>query len=364
MKMKKIKIRIWTGSILLILAAALLWAANKVEGFAQWYSVVIYDTLVNIIARIFGIFPFSVVELLLYALVVSCIFLTGRFLVKCVKNIIKKKSNKKMLVNYATGFYVLASALFFVYVANCGVNYHRDSFAKSSGIELEPYTIEELVEICELMTEYVNHYAKLVTRDELGVMYLTEDVQVIARETMKNLAQTYPELSGYYPKPKGLLVPWILSVQQISGIYSPFTIEANYNSGMVDYNIPFTACHELSHLRGFMQEEEANFIAYLGCANSANVEFQYSGSMLGWIYCLNELYEEDYDAWYEIRVKLDAVVENDLQKNREFWAKYESRISEVADAWNDTYLKANGQEEGVKSYDRMVNLMIDYYREK
>ena len=167
--------------MLLIVSAALLWLANNVAGFAQWYSIVIYDTLVSILASIFGIFPFSVVEILLYLLIIVCIILIGRFAVRLVKNVIHKKSSKRMIANYVTGFFVLASSLFFVYVVNCGVNYHRDSFAKSSGIELEPYTIEELVEICQIMTENVNAYAELVTRDEQGVMVLrnTENVQLV-----------------------------------------------------------------------------------------------------------------------------------------------------------------------------------------
>ena len=110
--MKKIKIGIVTGSILFILAVILLWAANHVGGFAQWYSVVIYDAFVSIFARIYGIFPFSVVEILLYLLIISCIFLIGRFVVQFVKNVIHKKSNKRMLGNYATFFFVLISALF------------------------------------------------------------------------------------------------------------------------------------------------------------------------------------------------------------------------------------------------------------
>ncbi|MEI3187265.1 MAG: DUF3810 family protein [Lachnospiraceae bacterium] len=40
----------------------------------------------------------------------------------------------------------------------------------------------------------------------------------------------------------------ILSIQQLSGIYSPFTVEANYNRAMTDYNIPHTICHELSSI--------------------------------------------------------------------------------------------------------------------
>ena len=116
-----------------------------------------------------------------------------------------------------------------------------------------------------------------------------KDLQDRARAAMFSLGATYPELSGYYPQPKGLLFPAFLSVQNLSGIYSPFTIEANYNSAMVSYNLPFTICHELSHLRGFMQEKEANFIGFLACVNADDTAFNYSGYLLGWIYATNEI---------------------------------------------------------------------------
>ncbi len=130
---------------------------------------------------------------------------------------------------------------------------------------------------------------------------------------------------------------------------------------MTDYNIPFTACHELSHLRGFMQEEEANFIAFLACRKSEDPQFQYSGSMLGWINCMNVLYEADYDTWEEIHSQILPQVKADLQANNEFWDQYDGRVAEVADQVNDNYLKANGQEEGVQSYDRMADLIVAWY---
>ena len=139
-------------------------------------------------------------------------------------------------------------------------------------------------------------------------------------------------------------MPWILSIQNLTGVYSPFTVEANYNSGMTDYNIPFTACHELSHLRGFMQEEEANFIAYLACSRSVNAQFRYSGNLLGWVYCMSVLHTVDYDAWEEVRQTLAPEVEPDLAANREYWARYDGAVAEVSNKVNDTYLKANGQD--------------------
>ena len=35
--------------------------------------------------------------------------------------------------------------------------------------------------------------------------------------------------------------------------------------------------HEQTHLRGFMNEAEANFVAYLACENSSDPYFEYSG---------------------------------------------------------------------------------------
>ena len=175
------------------------------------------------------------------------------------------------------------------------------------------------------------------------------------------LAEKYPDMKGYYPHPKPVCVSEILSYQNLSGVYSPFTIEANYNGDMQDYNIPFTACHELSHLRGFMQEQEANFIAFLACSGSEEEAFAYSGYLMGWILCMNVLYRADYDAWEEVRSQLPQEAEQDLKLNREFWAEYDGRIAEVSNRVNDTYLKANGQSDGVKSYNRMVDLIVAYY---
>ena len=87
-----------------------------------------------------------------------------------------------------------------------------------------------------------------------------------------------------------MILSEVLSYQGLTGIYLPFTVEANYNGDMPAYDKPFTVCHELSHLRGFMEEQEANFIAFLACIGSERTDFQYSGYLSGWVYCMNALY--------------------------------------------------------------------------
>ena len=44
--------------------------ARNVNGFAQWYATSIYRILVTIISRVCSVFPFSIVEILLYVLLV------------------------------------------------------------------------------------------------------------------------------------------------------------------------------------------------------------------------------------------------------------------------------------------------------
>lgn len=346
------------GSILFAAGFILMYISRISRTFAQWYSMHVYPVWVNVTGRLAGVFAFSVSEVLLYTVLLLAVLTLLRLIVKAVR----KCGAKRELLAWGVRLYVFAGVLLFLYVLNCGINYHRESFSESSGIEMESYTAKELKGVCLWLTEEVNARSSQVARDKGGVMRLglRGEEGRGAVNAMQRLGREYPELSGFYPNPKGLLCPWILSVQQLTGIYSPFTVEANYNSGIVDYNIPFTMCHELSHLRGFMQEEEANFIAFLASSSSEDIHFQYSGYLMGWKYCMNVLYQADYDAWEEVRGKLSGEAEPDLAANREFWDKYDGRIAEAANKVNDTYLKANDQSEGVESYNKMVDLIVAY----
>ena len=225
-------------------------------------------------------------------------------------------------------------------------------------MEIKGYTVEELTSYCTMITEEVNHLSDQVNRELLKNQ---EQLGDKAAQAMEQLGKTYVGLSGYYPRPKPVLLSEILSYQQLTGVYSPFTVEANYNADMTAYNIPFTMCHELSHLRGFMREDEANYIAYLACSQSDALEFQYSGALMAWIYSTNLLWEYAPDIYEELQESLRLEVRKDLKENTAFWDRYDGAVAKVAGKVNDTYLKANKQTDGVESYDRMVDLLMADY---
>ncbi|MCI8511465.1 MAG: DUF3810 domain-containing protein [Lachnospiraceae bacterium] len=345
---KQTRLLLGAGGVFLGLGAGLLAAARRAEGFAAWYADVVYPVLVGSIGWFFGLFPVSAAEIFLYLLLAGLLLTAARLW-----------RHPHLL---ASVLFFGASFLLFLYAAGCGVNYYRRPFSSYylEGADRETAGDEDLRALCAWLTEQVGEARKELSGETAPYEKLREK----GVAAMEALAEEYPVLGGFYPKPKPVLVSRILSVQQCSGIYSPFTIEANYNRDMVPYNIPHTICHELSHLRGFMREDEANFIAYLACLNAADAEFRYSGCLLGWIYAGNALARFDWEEYRRLYGELPEETRAELAENSRFWARYEGRTAEIANQVNDAYLKANGQAEGIKTYGRVVDLMLVDFRNR
>ena len=372
---RRLRCRLTAAVFLLIISASMMALAAGKPQFAEWYSENIYSAFVDTIGRLWGIFPFSVSEIGLYILISAFLLSLAVMVTKSVKSMKEKKKLRRQSTDTAVSsgaaqaaaswlscVLLAAGILAFLYTICCGINYHRRSFSEEEGIVTYRYTAQDLKDVCLWLTEEVNALSGEVDRGSSGVMTLEAPEGEGAVEAMHELAEEFPALEGYYPQPKKLLVSEILSYQGLTGIYSPFTVEANYNGDMTAYNIPFTTCHELSHLRGFMQEEEANFIAFLACIGAERTDFQYSGYLSGWVYCMNALYRADRESWQEVRPLLAEEAEPDLEADSAFWDEYEGGISEAADKINDTYLKVNGQADGVRSYSRMVDLIVAYFQ--
>ena len=143
-----------------------------------------------------------------------------------------------------------------------------------------------------------------------------------------------------------------------------FTVEANLNRDMPQYNLPFTAGHELSHLKGFESEKEANFLGYLACTSSEDPDVRYSGAMMGWVYCGNELHKRDRSLWKEIYSSVCPEAQEDLNYNNVYWDRYRGKVSETVQNMNDSYLKAQGLKEGTLSYDLVTDMIVSYELQK
>ncbi|RHP41182.1 DUF3810 domain-containing protein [Clostridium sp. AF32-12BH] len=342
------------GISLLLLTAVFQLSARTLPGFGTWYAHHIYPWIVEGVGRLTGLLPFSVAEMGLYGLL--CLLFLD---VVRLSAVLIRPETAKILTVIGRRWLLIVGTLLFLYTVNCGINYYASSFSSYAGLEDGKYSMRELEELCEELVRQVNEAAKNGRQSyrENKKNWREESVHA-----MQAAGAQFPCLSGFYPKPKEVFISQILSVQQLCGVYSPFTVEANYNGDMPDYNVPHTLCHELSHLKGFMREDEANFIGYLACVSSENEAFRYSGYLTGWVYAGNALARADRRRYIELTNELCEEARTDLDANSEFWNRYESKVSEAATRMNDTYLKMNSQADGVKSYGRMVDLMLSYRR--
>lgn len=316
-------------------------AARQADGFAQWYTAAVYPVITAVWGGLWGMVPWSVSEIGIYLLILGFLVYGWHW--------------RREWGRIAARALFTVCLLAFLYTADCGINYYSRPFSGYLALDVRASSVKELTQLCQYLTDRVN---ETVDETPYNGAWRKE-----ARASMKRLGESYPVLGGYYPLPKPVLVSEILSVQQLSGIYSPFTVEANFNRDMTAYNIPLTMCHELSHLKGFMREDEANFIGYLACIGSKDRSFEYSGYLTGWIYASNALAKYDKAAYAALHVQLAPDVLKNLDENTVFWNRYDGKVAEAANKLNDAYLKLNDQKDGVQSYGRMVDLLLAYYRE-
>ena len=397
------KKRFAAAGIIAALAVVLFICSRHISGFGEKFTEIANPVFVNTFGRVFGLLPFSVAEMLLYAAVILVIFLIVSFVRKLylVKagRLPKGTAKRYGLSGLATLLLIGAICGFMVEAAQ-DVPFRREDFSERYGYGSGAYTTDDLASAAEYIAAKVNAYAGLVERNSSGIMQVSGGTSAAkngsssavqsadggsasdarsgsadggstgsqgaaiapitqrVRTAMATAAEKYPVLQGYYPQPKKVLNSWILSWCGITGVYSSVTIEANVNREMTPYNIPFTMCHELAHLKGNMPEDECNFIACIACAGSEDADILYSGALSAWIYVSNELHTRDEALWQSVAETLDASADADLEANTAFWNARKGTVRQTAESLNDSYLKAHGEEEGIASYDRVVDLIV------
>ncbi len=149
--------------------------------------------------------------------------------------------------------------------------------------------------------------------------------------------------------PKHSLGNRLYEMAGVGGQYDPFAFETILNASFLPYEIPRALAHEWSHVSGFGDEGDANFIGTVTCLRSADPLIRYSGAF--WTYA--ELPEVE-----RARLRLAPAVIADLEASRaRFLRYYQPRLFDLSWLVYDRYLRANGVAGGVTSYSRFVALL-------
>ncbi len=358
---KNIWLVAWPAGILIYLTARFI--PYSAEFF---YARGLYRLYSNVMSFVTGIFPFSIGEIMVILFPVTAAALVVSGLILAIR---RRKAVE--LLYMLRRILIFGGVIFVWYMIGCGTNYYRYEYSAFSGLEVRESDAEELAELCRELAVKASDARERAAKksveegamsdpDGVYISYMSDRERAkAAKSAMKELGGKIDALAGYYPAPKPVFFSRFMSRLNITGVYFPWTVEANVNVDIPDYSIGVTMCHELSHLRGFMREDEANFIGYLASVGSGNPELEYSGYMLALSYSANRLYAESAELYSGIAKLYSDGMTADLVNDSEYWEPFRNtKIQEVSDRANDAYLKANAQKDGSKSYGRMVDLLL------
>ena len=259
------------------------------------------------------------------------------------------------------------SLLYLAFMLLHGLNFARQPAAVLFNLPVRERSAEELEAATDWLVSQANQLRAKSEEDEQGVFRLSQSIG----ETMRTLhlafdaaGQKYPVLNGPAVRPKGVVLsrPW--SYTGISGMYFPFLAEANVNIDMPHYQIPFTALHEIAHTRGFAREDEANFLAFLTGIADSRPDIAYSVVIDAAGRSLSALHGADRKAWERVASRLDLAIRRDFAAASAYWKQFEGPVREASTQINNAYLQANLQQDGVKSYGRMLDLVLAWHESR
>jgi len=351
---------------LLLFPAALLAAeiaSRHPQATENVYSRRIYPVISQVWGTLFRFFPFSVAEILLYAAALFLAGLIGYTVVKLIVSPHRAYRLARVLVSLA----MAASIIYSFFIGMWALNYHRMPLADRLGWDTRPSSAQELADLCEELILRANALRVTLPEDENGVVapaYTKKEILRMVPGAYVNLSDQIEWMGGAYGPPKPVLASTKMCYTEITGIFSPFTIESNVNVAIPYPLLGSTAAHEAAHQRGFAREDEANFIAFLACRASGDAYMEYSGVLLAAIHSMNALYGVDQDAHSTLYNLYCDGIRRDMWARSAFWDQFKGPVAETATQVNNTYLQSNKQEDGVKSYGRMVDLLLAERRER
>ncbi|MCI8388023.1 MAG: DUF3810 domain-containing protein [Clostridiales bacterium] len=325
--------------------------------FSDFFNRYISSFFRGLMAMITNLIPFSVAECIIISLPVICIIL----IVLCVKRV---RRSMRDAVRYLVSLASVVALMYSMFVMTTSVAYNGSTLAAKLGLNRQPVSVEQLRVTAEYMIEKMNAELGEVEFRYGGssvMPYSVSEMNDKLLEAYDKLSEKYSFIPRLWSRVKQVSLSEAMTYTHMSGMYTYYTGEANLNVNFPDYNLPFTAAHELAHQRGVLPENEANFVAFLVCCESDDPYIRYSGYMNMYEYLNSALYSADYDTFAEVYNSLDMRAIYEMRAYNAFFEKYRENVAaNVSSTLNDTYLKAQGQTAGEKSYGMVVDLAVAY----
>ncbi len=307
------------------------------------YAQGIYPYISKVLTSLSKIVPFSIDDVF-YITLILLFFI-------CILLVVFKKMTLKF---FFVRVIQTISICYILFYWLWGFNYYRQDAYSRLNMERTNNKDELFESILQAVIDNANsNYCSIEDYDkEKSISAIETSYQSLASQLeIDNLPLSI--------KPKHITFSSFFAKATILGYYGPFFNEIQINKYLTPWDEPSVIGHEKAHQLGITSEAEASFYGWMACINSKDQFTRYSA----WLFVLNYFLREakHLENYPDYLKAIKPEIVNDLVSKNKHWRQWQNKnIDRVASKVNDTYLKSNNVNKGIKDYNEIVALIIDY----
>ncbi len=326
----------------LALGAAL--AVKIVDPSAAWiedhYSNGAYPAIDRAVRALTGPIPFCVGDVLFFA----ALAWLGRYWFVALRR--ARGARLRGAARAALRTLAAAAFIFVWFEVSWAYNYARIPLTDKIVVHRERTDEDSVAAFADRAVDQLSRWAPAAHRERLDDAALAQRLTPRFEATIHRLGDmaAFPA-----PRIKPTVFQTMMALSATSGFTDPWTHEVNLNASAFPVERPALYAHEWSHIAGFADESEANFIAAVTCTGSHDALLAYSG----WILVYFNL-----PANVRITHRISRLAYGDLVAIHNRYVREANRqVAGAQRAAYDRYLKSNHVKAGYASYQLFIQLM-------
>ena len=308
------------------------------------YSAALYPALQRAMTAFSNLLPFALFDALLVSAAASWAWLLVRDVAR------GHRGWTRIVARTIARTVTAAAALYLAFLATWGLNYRRIPLADKLEFEAASVSAAAARALATKAVAEVNRLHRSAERAEgAGVD------PSLAGAFSRTQAELGVSRTARPARPKRSILDLYFKRAAVDGMTDPYFLETLVVSDLLPFERSFVVAHEWSHLAGFADEGEANFVGWLTCIRGSSAA-QYSA----WLFLYGEaIGSVGIDDRRAVANELAAGPREDL---RAIAQRIQQQVSPAlaAAGWQvyDRYLKANRVEAGTASYAEVVRLVL------
>jgi hypothetical protein len=344
--MNRVRVRGWWFVALLTLGVMVVpWPAWMIETL---YSRGFYPRWQAVVTRTSNVSSLAIVDYLLIGVAIYVVWLVVRFIRR-----VRERSLLSAAWELARRLVRTSALLALIFLVSWGLNYQRrpleETLRGGAPAIVTTDDIRALAERSIAGTHVTRPADSQVDREYPSVAARLADP---FQRALRQLGIANQPTLGR-PKVSLILTPFYTKAG-VTGMVNPYALETIVHPGLLPFERPMTLAHEWAHLAGFADEADASAVGWLACT-LGDPDLAYSAHLSVVLEAASAM---PGSVWKDLRPKLDAGVLEDIAALQKRLLKQEPVVRDTAFKIYDHYLKSNGVSDGVRSYSRMLRVLV------